>query len=406
MIKILVAHNRYQQAGGEDSVVAEEVRMLEQRGHIVHQYSVDNDDIIGAWRKTVTAVRSFYSRTTFQEISNLFASFQPDILHVHNFFPNISPAILFAANKYRVPVVQTLHNYRLLCASATFFREDRPCEDCVSSGSFLPGVMHACYRGSRVGSAAVGASTFVHTALGTWSNRVDRYISLTQFAAQKFGQQRIPAEKIRVKPNFAPDRGRGTGKGGFALYVGRLSSEKGIKTILAADNVGKLPIPIHIVGDGPLRHDVERACSRPGSQLIYLGKMQRPQVVEQMQKAVVLLVPSVCYEGFPMAIVEGFSFGLPVIVSRIGGLPEIVKDGHSGLLFEPGDPSALLEALCKFVSGANRIECMREAAREQFDDHYTEQKNYGILMDIYGELLDNPRTPLDLLNPESSTNPT
>lgn len=387
-MKILVAHNRYQQAGGEDSVVAEEVRMLQQRGHFIHQYSVDNDDIIGAWRKTITAARSFYSRLTFREMSNLLRSFQPDILHVHNFFPNISPAIVFAANKYRVPVVQTLHNYRLLCASATLFRDGHPCEACLVNHSFLPGVMHACYRGSRAGSAVVGASAFVHAALGTWSNRIDRYIALTQFAARKFGQDRIPVAKIRIKPNFVPDRGHGRGKGGFALYVGRLSAEKGITTILAADDLGNLPIPVHIVGDGPLRVDVERACARPGSQLIYLGRMPSSQVFEQMQTAVVLLVPSLCYEGFPMAIVEAFSFGLPVIASRIGGLPEIVHEGDSGLLFEPGDPSALLEVLRTFVSDTSRIESMREAARKQFNGHYTEQQNYEILMEIYREVLD------------------
>jgi glycosyltransferase involved in cell wall biosynthesis len=386
-MKILVAHNRYQQAGGEDTVVAEEVRMLQERGHSVHQYTVDNDNITGMWRQAVAATRSFYSRPVFRELTNLLASFEPEVLHVHNFFPTISPAIYFAAVECGVPVVQTLHNYRLLCANAMLFRDGRPCEDCVGH-SFLPGVLHACYRGSRAGSAIVGASTTVHAALGTWSNRIDRYIVLTQFAAQKLGSDRIPAEKIRIKPNFASDRGRGPGQGGFALYVGRLSSEKGIETILAADSSGYLPTPVHIVGDGPLRVDVERACARPGSRLVYLGRMLRSQVVEQMQNAVVLLVPSLCYEGFPVAMVEALSFGLPIIASRIGGLPEIVQDGHSGLLFEPGNPSALLQVLSSFAGDTSRIEEMRQACRNQFDLNYTEQRNYDMLIGIYNELLD------------------
>src|SRR5215472_6051004 len=201
-MKILVAHNRYQLAGGEDTVVAEEVRMLQQRGHSVHQYVADNDDIIGIWRQTVTAIRSLYSRPVVQEVSNLLDSYKPDILHVHNFFPSISPAIFFAARRHRVPVVLTLHNYRLLCVNATLFRDGRPCEACLVSRSFLPGVRHACYRGSRTGSTIVGASNAIHAALGTWSNRIDRYIALTQFAATKLGNNSIPREKIRIKPNF------------------------------------------------------------------------------------------------------------------------------------------------------------------------------------------------------------
>jgi glycosyltransferase involved in cell wall biosynthesis len=388
-MNILVAHNRYQQAGGEDSVVVEEVRMLQQHGHSVHQYVIDNDDIVGVWRKTATAVRSLYSRRVFQKISNLLASSQPDILHVHNFFPSISPAIFFAAERYRVPVVLTLHNYRLLCANAMLFRDGRPCEACLVSRSFFPGVRHACYRDSRIGSTIVGASNTFHAALGTWSNRIGRYIALTKFAAAKLGNDRIPREKIRVKPNFVPDRGCGQGQGGFALYVGRLSSEKGLETILAADRLGYLPLSVHIAGDGPLRSEIERACIRPGSRLVYLGRLERAQVVEQMKQATVLLVPSLWYEGFPMVMVEALSFGLPIIASRIGGLPEIVQDGDSGLLFEPGDPSSLLEALRIFGANINRIDGMRQASRAKFNDHYTEEKNYQMLIEIYRELIDS-----------------
>ena len=391
-MRILVAHNRYQHAGGEDTVVAQEVRMLQERGHSVHQYTIDNDGITGVWQQALVAGRSFYSRPASREVSDLLASFQPEILHVHNFFPSISPAIFFAASKYHVPVVQTLHNYRLLCANAMLFRDGRPCEACSVSHSFLPGVVHACYRGSRAGSAIVGAATSLHAVLGTWSNRIDRYIALTQFAAQKLGNDRVPAEKIRIKPNFVPDRGYGEGQGGFALYAGRLTPEKGLHTILAADRLGNLPLPIHIAGDGPLRVEIEQACARPASRLIYLGQLPRSQVVEQMKRATVLLVPSLWYEGFPMVMVEALSFGLPIIASRIGGLPEMVQDGHSGLLFEPGDPSALLQTLCTFVRDTSRIEAMREASRCQFDSHYTEQKNYEILIEIYGELLGDQST--------------
>jgi glycosyltransferase involved in cell wall biosynthesis len=385
-MKILVAHNRYQQAGGEDTVVAEEIRMLQRRGHVVHHYTLSNDGITGVWRSAVAAARSFYSVQASREISNLLTSFRPDILHVHNFFPTISPAIFFAAGRHNVPVVQTLHNYRIICANATLFREGRACEDCIVQRSFVPGIRHACYRGSRTGSAIVGASTSVHSALGTWKNRVDRYIALTRFGAQKLGKGRIPIAKIRIKPNFASDQGAGQGQGSFALYVGRLSPEKGVETILAADRLGHLPLPVHVIGDGPLLGEVERASNRPGSRLVYLGRMPRSQVIENMKSAKVLIVPSVWYEGFPMVIVEALSFGLPIVASRIGGLSEIVQDGGSGLLFEPANASALLQALGSFLSGTDRIQEMRRAARRQFERNYTEQKNYDMLIKIYNEL--------------------
>jgi len=386
-MKILVAHNRYRQAGGEDTVVAEEVRMLQERGHSVEQYTVTNDKITDGWQQALAAARSFYSRPAFYEVSTLLSSFQPDILHVHNFFPTISPAIFFAASKYRVPVVQTLHNYRLLCANATLFRDGHPCEDCIVKHSFLPGVINACYRNSRAGSAVVGASSSLHAALGTWSTRIDRYIALTQFAALKLGSSRIPAEKIRIKPNFVPDRGYGMGRGGFALYVGRFTAEKGLETIIAADRLGHLSLPVHIAGEGPLLTEIERACDRAGSRIVYLGYLSRSQVIEQMKQAAVLLVPSRWYEGFPMVMAEALSFGLPIIASRIGGLPEMVQDGHSGLLFEAGDPAALIQALRTFVQDTNRIETMRQTSREIFELRYSEEKNYEILMNIYGELL-------------------
>jgi glycosyltransferase involved in cell wall biosynthesis len=226
--------------------------------------------------------------------------------------------------------------------------------------------------------------------LGTWSHRIDRYIVLTKFAASKFSEFRLPAEKIRVKSNFVPDRGVGMGEEGFALFAGRLTVEKGIETILAADQNYSLPLPVHIVGDGPLRPYVERACARPGSHLRYFGALKREQVFEQMKNASVLLVPSLWYEGFPMTIVEALSFGLPVIASRIGGVPEIVSDQEVGLLVDPGKASDLIESLSHFLSSSSLILSMRQAARRRFVEHYSAEKNYEKLMEIYDELVTGP----------------
>lgn len=389
-MKILVAHNRYQLAGGEDTVVAEEMRMLVAHGHSVELHSADNDAIAGAKAQALTAIRSFYSRPSYDRLSAHIDAFQPDILHVHNFFPTLSPSIYFAAEHHRVPVVQTLHNYRLLCAGAYLFREGKPCEQCLDKHSFLPAVEHACYRGSRPGSAIVGGVTALHNTLGTWKNRIDRYIMLTRFSAQKLGEHLIPAEKIRLKPNFVPDLGIGAGDGNFILFVGRLSPEKGLATILEADRLGTLALPIHIAGDGPLADEVAKACERPGSRLTYLGRRSRPEVMDLMKRATALLVPSLWYEGFPMVMVEALSFGLPILSSRIGGLPEIVEEGVSGLLFEPGNPAALSGTIDQLASQVD-LPAMRQQARRRFEEQYTEDKNHQMLIDIYNEAIDEKK---------------
>jgi glycosyltransferase involved in cell wall biosynthesis len=391
LVKILIAHNRYQQPGGEDAVVAQEVAMLARRGHEVELLAVDNDSISGIPAQLTAAVHSFYSRPSYRRARKLLHLFRPEIVHVHNVLPTLSPSIFFAANDACVPVVQTLHNYRLLCAKATLFRDGSPCEDCLTEHTFRPGVVHACYRGSRVGSAVIGAGTALHTSLGTWSRRVDRYIALTAFAAEKLSA-RVPLDRLRIKPNFVADRGTGTGGGEFALFAGRLSQEKGIDTLLAADALGALALPVKVAGDGPMMDAVQAAAARPGSRLIPLGRVATTELEVLMKQAAVLLVPSLWYEGFPMVIAEALSFGLPVIASRIGGLPEIVEEGISGLLYQPGDPHSLLSALGSFAANPEGAAAMRLAARRRYLERYTEDANYAALMDIYNELTSEARS--------------
>lgn len=392
-MKITIAHNRYQQAGGEDKVVAAEAALLSRRGHQVEMLAFDNEAIGSSPAARVTAaVGSFGSLPSFRRVRAELSRFQPDVLHVHNFMPTLSPAIFFAAAKAHVPVVQTLHNFRLICANAQLFREGTTCELCLQQRSFLPSVRHGCYRSSRLGSAVVGGAMAAHAAVGTWQNRVDRYIALSTFAAGKLGGSRVPAHKIRVKPNFVVDNGLGQGDAGFALYVGRLSEEKGLATLIAADALGKLERPVHIAGDGPMRSEVERACARAGGRLRYLGPQSEEGVRALMRAATVLLVPSLWYEGFPMVMVEALSLGLPVIASRIGGLPEIIEDAVCGFLHAPGDASALGDALRKFAALApQQVGAMREAARTRFKRRYSEDTNYELLMQIYAEAIATKR---------------
>ncbi len=384
-MKVLIAHNRYQQFGGEDQVVGSEADMLSRNGHQVEHLSFDNEAIQGGPAKIGAALSSFFSLSAYGRALKILDQFQPDILHVHNFLPTLSPSIFFAGNRARVPVVQTLHNYRVICANALLYRNGRVCEECIDQQSFLPSVKHACYRGSRMGSAVVGGSMALHARMRTWKERIDRYIVLTDFAAEKLSS-RVPQSLIRVKPNFVPDRGTGTAGGDFFLYVGRLSVEKGLETLIAADRLGPLPLPVVIIGDGPLRGAVEEACARQGSRLRVIGRQSGDEVLLWMKRAAALLLPSTCYEGFPMTIAEALSVGLPVIASRTGGVPEIVPDRFCGLLHASGDAHSLFRALDDFSNmQPDAVLAMRQFARSRYLQKYSEGRNHVELTQIYAE---------------------
>jgi glycosyltransferase involved in cell wall biosynthesis len=387
-VKILIAHNRYQQAGGEDAVVRAEAAMLERRGHTVDMLEFDNDAIHGAPAKLIAGLNTFYSRTSYSRVERVIQRFRPQILHVHNFLPVLSPSVFFAARHNHVPAIQTLHNYRLLCASATMYRDGHVCEECLERRSIIPGIKYGCYRESRLGSAVVGGTVALHNALGTWKGRIDRYIALTDFAARKLGTWRVPGEKVRVKPNFVQDLGAGSGGGNYALFVGRLSKEKGLDVLIAADIAGVLPLPVYIAGSGQMFSDVEAAAARFGSRLVLLGKQSAESIRTLMREATVLLVPSVWYEGFPMVIVEALSAGLPVLCSRIGGLAESIEDGACGMLFEAGNVDNFATVFRTFTSmPSNELQAMRDCSRARFQSLYSEDINYETLLRIYREVL-------------------
>ncbi len=259
--RILLAHNRYLIAGGERQVFEAEARLLREHGHVVETYVEDNERV-AALGKAATAARTVWSAETHRTISERLAAGDIDLVHVHNFFPLISPSIYYAARAAGVPVVQTLHNYRLLCVNGLLFRDGAVCEDCVGRLP-LPGIQHACYRSSVSGSAMVAAMLSTHRAIGTWDNVVGTYIALSDFSRQKFIEGGLPGSRITVKPNFLDgDPAQGEGQGGYALYVGRLSPEKGIGTVLEAWRRSGSTLPLKVVGDGPLSKEVE-AASKP-----------------------------------------------------------------------------------------------------------------------------------------------
>jgi len=356
--------------------------MLEKYGCRVFRHTVHNDRIKGMNPLTL-AKNTLWNKSIACELRKTIRKVRPDVVHFHNTFPVISPAAYYAAKAEGIPVVQTLHNYRLLCPNALFFRNGHICEDCMGKFVPWPSILHACYRESKAATSVTAGMLSVHLVLGTYSRMVDVYIALTDFARQKFIQGGLPAGKIAVKPNFVdPDPGIGDGQGGYALFVGRLTREKGINTLLSAwEKIGG-KIPLKIVGDGLLASQVAKASRRiPGVE--WLGHKPRQSVLDLMKDAAALVFPSVLYEGFPVTIVEAFFVGLPVIASNLGSMSSIIEDRCTGLHFRPGDPDDLATQVNWILDHPAELALMRKEARAEYEAKYTAERNYEMLMEIY-----------------------
>ena len=381
-MRILGVHNRYQIRGGEEECYEAEVDLLRQHGHHVDLYEETNDSIAQSSKLTLAA-QTVWSQKTYQTIRRRLAQNHYDIVHVQNFFPIISPSIYYAAKSEGVPVVQTLHNYRLICPNGLFFRQGKICESCIDKPIPYPGVVHRCYRENRIASAGVAAMLSVHRTMHTWQHQVDCYITLTEFARQKFIEGGLPANKIVVKPNFvAPEPNVGKGKGGYALYVGRLSVEKGLDTLLDAWKQLKNPFPLKIVGDGPLSTLVTEATQQQ-PHIKWLGRRPMTEVHQLMGEAQFLIFPSKWYETFGRVAIEAFATGTPVIASNIGAIAELVEPGYTGWHFRPGNVEDLAEKVNRALDYPAELTQMRCKARAKFEKCYTAAQNYQQLIDIY-----------------------
>jgi glycosyltransferase involved in cell wall biosynthesis len=382
-LRVLLVHNAYQQRGGEDTVVDAEQQMLERHGHVVERYTRHNDEIAKLPRSALAREMVWSSRTV-ADIQTLAERLRPDVVHVHNTFPLISPSIYPALFRRRVPVVQTLHNFRLLCPQAMLLREGKICEDCVGKVPWR-GVLHRCYRGSVAQSAVLASMLQVHRWLGTWTRSITLYIALNAFCRDKFIEGGLPPERLRVKPNSIavppgnlPDPAMRRG----ILFVSRLSEEKGVNTLARALSMRQGRDPVTVVGDGPLRGQLE---GLPGVQL--LGQQGNAQVLEAMHRAALLVLPSIWYENFPRTLVEAFACGLPVLASRLGALPTLVDEGRTGLLVQPGDPAALAHALDQAMADPGAMATMGRAARAHFMAHWSDDANHRMLTAIYDEAI-------------------
>lgn len=381
-MRILSIHNQYQIRGGEDESSKSEQQLLRQMGHEVDVYEEHNDRVaeIGA---LPMALRTVWSKESYNIVKQKLSSSKYDIVHIQNFFPLVSPSVYYAAKSKGVPVVQTLRNYRLLCPNGLFFRDGQVCEDCMGKSIPLPGVLHGCYRESLSASGAVATMLTVHRAMRTWKEMVDVYISLTEFARQKFIAGGLPADKIVVKPNFInPDPGVGEGAGGYALFVGRLSVEKGLDTLLAAWEHLDSKIPLRIVGDGPLASQVVEAAKRI-PEVEWLGRRPMSEVHQLMGEAMFLVFPSKWYETFGRVAAESFAKATPVIAANIGAIAELVDSGRTGLHFSPGNSEDLAAKVQWAIENQTKLTQMRQEARAEFEAKYTAQQNYRRMMEIY-----------------------
>lgn len=378
-LRVLVAHNAYRHRGGEDMVSESEIRLLRGHGHDVMTLVRRNDDLERTSRLRAVC-ETVWSQRTVLELRQAIRQFAPDVIHVHNTFPVISPSLYWAADKLRVPVVQTLHNFRLLCPQAMLLRDGRVCEVCV--GRFpLPGVIHGCYRGSVAQTSVAAAMLGVHRALGTYRSKVTRYVALNEFCRRKFIEGGLPAHRIVVKPNFVEMPVFQPGERVGFLFVGRLSPEKGVETLAGAASRVE-GATFRVAGDGS-----EAARLEGLGNVCLLGAIGQASVRNEMLRAQALILPSIWYENFPRTLVEAFSCGLPVIASRLGALPELIEDGVTGLLFDPGSEEDLAEKMRWAECNPLRMRKMGLQAREVYESKYTAEQNYQMLMSIYQDVI-------------------
>ncbi len=393
-MKIFIVHNAYRQAGGEDVVVGAEKTLLVRNGNEVNEYLRDNNEIVqgGICSTIALGTRTIWSSGSRSDLHWLLKKSKPDVVHFHNTFPLISPAAYYACADLGVPVVQTLHNYRLFCPAAAFFRNGQVCEECVEKSPWQA-VRHACFRESRTATSAVAAMLSVHHLLGTWTKHVDRYIALSEFSRTKFIAAGLPEAKVVVKPNFVlHDPGIGTHDGDYAVFIGRLSEEKGLRTLMQAWRRVNPAYLLRVIGDGPLFDHLQSEVDRHGLSNVHLhGRLPREKSLKVLQRARCLILPSNCYENFPMTIAEAYACGTPVIASRLGAMAEIVQDGRTGLHFTAGDADDLATKVDWVWGHADDTCRMASRARAEFETKYTAQGNYGMLMAIYESVVGSRR---------------
>ncbi|GAB3264840.1 glycosyltransferase family 4 protein [Larkinella harenae] len=388
-MKVLIIHNQYKYKGGEDSVVNNEAALLKSKGITVEILLFSNESFKNSSSnifKTIT--NTVYNLDSKKEIEKKIESFNPDVIHVHNLFYYASPSILFPAKKANIPVVMTIHNFRLICIGSTLLRNNEICEICVNKIIPLGGIINKCFQNSLLKSFQLTLVISLHKYFKTWNLYIDRYIFLTDFTKRKFidSALKISPKTVTVKPNFIEDLGCNIDRKreNFFLFVGRLSKEKGIELLI--ESLKKRTYNIEIIGDGPLASDIEK-ISNELPNVKYLGKRDLKFIREKMMVCQALLFTSIWYEGMPMTILESFSTATPVIATDLDNINEIVVDGFNGLLFTKNKPEDLNEKIKKFLK-LDKTE-MYKNARLDYENKYNSEANFHQLYTIYNDAISN-----------------
>ncbi|MGI9533425.1 MAG: glycosyltransferase family 4 protein [Thermodesulfobacteriota bacterium] len=387
-MKVLVAHNYYREPGGEDVVFAAETELLRSHGHEVIEYTEHNSRI-NKMNPLSVITNTFWSRKSKSKLFEIINSEKPDIAHFHNTFSLISPSAYYACNMAGIPVVQSLHNSRLICPAATFYREDNVCEDCLGKTFAHPSVKYGCYRNSRAQTAIVAGMLAFHRLINTWKNKVDTYIVFTEFFKDKFVQNGIPSEKIAVKPHFIdPDPGlRDDISGNYAFFAGRFDKAKGIMTLLEAWKYNR-EIPLKVAGDGELLSEVKSFIKENDLKSVeLLGYLSRKELINVMRGARFFIWPSECYETFGLVLTEAFACGVPVIASKNGLMIE-QEDGNSGLHFAVGDSKDLADKVKWAWDNPEKMIKMGKNARREYESKFTPEINYSMLLKIYKQAIE------------------
>jgi glycosyltransferase involved in cell wall biosynthesis len=394
MMRLLILHNFYQQPGGEDTVFEAESALLGAHGHEVIRYTVNND-AINRFNIPKVLLDTFWSRKQYREVRDLIRSRRPDVVHLHNFFPLLSPSVIHAARAEGVPVVMSLHNARLLCPQATFFRQGKLCTECLGKRFAWPGVVHECYHNSVLATATVAGMSAYHNWLGTWRTAVNRFVVFTPRWKDLFVQGGIPADKITIKPHFVDaDPGPVQPSAGYALFVGRLDPEKGIMALLTAWRKMAeqgLRIPLKIRGAGKMESEVTKAIRYGGLEHVeVIPWLERHSLQNLVRKAAFSVWPSEGYcETFGLVAIESLAAGVPVIASRIGTGEDLISNGETGVHFTPGDAVDLANKVTQLWQNPQRLEAMRDLARQAYLKDYTAERNYQLMLDLYASVQEN-----------------
>jgi glycosyltransferase involved in cell wall biosynthesis len=390
-MRILLVHNYYQQSGGEDKVYSSEVALLREYGNTVIEYIEDNKRINRMSSATV-AIQTIWSQQSYRRLFSTLKSCLPEIAHFHNTFPLISPSVYYACQKLNIPVIQSLDNPRLFCPAATCYRNDGPCLDCLGKTPPWPGIVHRCYHNSVLHSSVVSTMLTFHRLLKTWEKQINLFLVATTFFKKLFLSSGIPEKKLVIKPHFVPHAGKDKAQrvlGYYVLYLGRLDPEKGIRVLLLAWKM--VNIPLKIRGSGQLEKETRKFIQEHNlSNIELVGKLSEEDLFELILNARFLIWPSNgYYETFGLAAVECFATGIPVIASRIGVMQELVTDGETGLLFNPGDAVDLAAKVEWMWNHPEESERMGRQARHEYEQKYTPERNYELLMEIYRRALNN-----------------